>query len=329
MSKSALAKVPFVSLIPEDGRLVSLLPFFEEKTLSFKIPFPQPDGIVLCHGKPEQGPYYAKSAVDEERDLYSKLIDYVTLSWSFPSTTAILAGIERDLINCSSIVEKYFVFLNKFRSEKNPMIANLVMTDIEFLFGNIRSLYDSLQVLVGDILEKAGKKKAHLPESYYDMVKLDKKKMLEKYDLPEPLQKFYADTKEFFLACRTIRGGFQHWRVDIPVIYCFDDGFALQKGNAYLKDPVVIRFQIWPKNKIRENGLVSLLGLIGYLHSNMLAHMDLLTEALKASISTPKPISEDFKVFFRGPHIQHLKLSNKYQSEQWFVQSGPIDQIEN
>jgi len=214
-----------------------------------------------------------------------------------------------------------FFFLNKFRSTKDVMIANLVMTDIEFLFGNIRSLYDSLQVLIGDILEKAGKKKTHLPESYYAMVKLDETKMLEKYDIAEPLRKFYADTKEFFLACRTIRGGFQHWRIDIPVIFCFDDGFALQKENKFLRDPVVTRFQIWPENKIRENGLVSLLGLIGYLHSTILAHMDLLTEALKASTSTPKPISEDFKVFFRGPHIQHLKLSNKYQSEQWFVQS--------
>src|SRR4030043_807206 len=153
VSKSALAKVPFVSLIPEDGRVVSLLPFFEEKTWTFKIPVPRPDGIVLAPCKPEQGPYYAKSVV-EERDLHSELIEYVTLSWSFPSTMNILAGIERDIINCSSVVEKYFFFLKQFRSEKNPMIANLVMTDVEFLFGNIRSLYDSLQMLVGDIFVK-------------------------------------------------------------------------------------------------------------------------------------------------------------------------------
>jgi hypothetical protein len=325
VSKSALAKVPFVSFIPEDGRLVSLLPFFEDKTGTFKIPFPRPDGIVLGPGKPMQGPYYAKSVI-EEGDLQSELIEYVTLSWSFPSTMKILVGIERDLINCSSVVEKYFVFLNKFRSEKDVMIANLVMTDVEFLFGNIRSLYDSLQVLIGDILEKAGNKKAHLPKSYYDMVKLDETKMLEKYDLAEPLQKFYADTKEFFLVCRKIRGGFQHWRIDIPVIYCFDDGFALQRENAYLKDPVGTRFRIWPEDKIKKNGLVSLLGLIGYLHSTIIAHMDLLAKALKASFSTPKAISKDFKIFFTGPHIRHLKLSDYYQKEQWIALSEAFNQ---
>lgn len=316
ISKAVLAKVPFVSLIPNDGRAISLLPFFEESTGTFKIPFPRPDGIVIAHGKPEQGPYYAKSIV-EERDLHSELIEYVTLSWSFPSTMSILAGIERDIINCSSVVEKYFFFLKQFRSEKNPMIANLVMTDVEFLFGNIRSLYDSLQMLVGDILINAGKNKSRLPQSYHDMIKLDETKLQEKYSLADPLLKFYADTKQFFLACRTIRVGFQHWRIDIPVIFCFNDGFALLKDNTYLQDPVVARFQIWPENKTKENGLVSLLGLIGYLHSTVLAHMDLLADALRASVTTPPPISQEFKVFFRGPHIRHLKISNEYLNEQW------------
>jgi hypothetical protein len=91
------------------------------------------------------------------------------------------------------------------------------------------------------------------------------------------------------------------------------------KDDTYLKDPVVARFHIWPEEKIKENGLASLLGLIAYLNATILRHLDLLTAALKASLSTPPPITDDFKVFFRGPHIRHLNKSNEYQKGQWIL----------
>jgi hypothetical protein len=315
--KGALEKIPYINFIPKDGRVISLLPFFDGIAGTFRVLVPQDDGsILLVPGKPVQGPYYAMTIVEEGNDLHSQLIEYITLSLSFQSTVNILGGIERDIINCSSVVEKYFIFLNLFRSTKDPMIANLVLTDVEFLFANIRSLYDSIQVMIGDILGKVDKTKPHLPDSFYDMVKLEETDQLKKYSLSQPLRKFYSETKEFFLACRTIRTGFQHRRVDIPIILCLDEGFALTKDNTFLKDPVVARFNIWPQEK-NKNGLVSLLGLIAYLNKTVLWHMDLLTEALKAAIPALPLISNDFGVFFRGPHIQHLNLSNKYQIEQW------------
>ncbi len=317
MKKAILQHVPYVNMIPNDGRAISLLPFFDEKTNKFRVPARQSDeSILLLQGKPVQGPYFSKSAI-EQKDLYSPLVEFVTLSWSYPRTMEVLAGIERDIINCSSVVEKYFLFLDLYRSTKDPMIANLVLTDIEFLFGNIRSIYDSVQVLIGDILARARKTEIHLPESYYDAIKLSKATLTEKYGLQQPLVNFYESTKEFFLACRTIRGGFQHWRIDIPVIFCFDDGFALTNDTTYLKDPIVAKFKIWPKEKMKENNLVSLLGLIAYLNGTVLSHLDLLTEAIKASIPTPEPITNDFHLFFRAPHIHHMMKSSKYQAQQW------------
>ena len=317
VSKSALKKVPYVDLIPEDGRAISMLPFFDEIKQNFKVLVPQHDGgIAMISGKPVQGPYYAKSIVDKERDIHSQLIEYITLSLSFKSTSHILAGIQRDIINCSSVIEKYFILLNLFRSKKDLMIANLVLTDVEFLFANIRSLYDSMQVLIRDILKRADKTKRILPCSFNDIEKLETDK-LKKYELSPSLREFYNVTKEFFIACRTIRVGFQHSRIDIPIIFCLDEGFALTKETNFLKDPIVKRFNIWPKEKIKENSLVSLLGLMTYLNKTVLEHMDLLAETLKLSISAFPPISNTFKVYFRGPHLRHLKLSGKYLNEQW------------
>lgn len=321
MKKDVLKYLPYIDYIPDDGRALSLIPFFDEKANHFRVPVPQPDKtILLLKCEPVQSPYFAKS-VAKENDLYSSLIELVTLSWSFPKTMDYLLGMERDMINCSSVVEKYFVFLDLYRSNKDSMIANLLLTDIEFLFGNIRSFYDSMQGLIGNIMNKADKTKPHLPESFYDVIKLDRQAMTKKYSLEQPLVDFYANTKEFFMACRTIRGGFQHWMIDIPVIFCFDDGFALTKDETYLQDPIVARFKIWPEGKIKENGLVSLLGLIACLNETVLSHLDMLSAALKASVPTPTPISKDFHVFFRAPHIHHLIKSRQYQDMQWIEQA--------
>jgi len=209
-----------------------------------------------------------------------------------------LLGIERDIFNCSAVVEKYFVFLDMFRARKDPLIANLVLTDVEFLFSNIRSLYDSLQFLTADILRRSDVcKSANLPRSFADLAKLEKEELRQKYRLPEPLMQFYIDTKNFFVACREIRGGFQHQRIDITVLYCLDEGFALQKETPFFEDPVVARFNIWPSRKIKEGVLVSLLALIAFLNSAVIAHTDALSNALETSFTQPQPIVKDYLAF--------------------------------
>lgn len=316
--KAALRKVPYITLIPEDGRTVSLQSYFDENEKTFKQPIPKNNEIVFLKGKPEQGSYYARSVVDEERDVYLRLVDFITRYCSFPSTMKTLVGIERDILNCSAVAEKYFILLDLFRKKKNALIANLVMTDIEFLFSNIRSLYDSIQILIKDVLKRLGKSKSRqLPDSYHDIIKLNDTKMKQKYDLPDPLMEFYANTRSFFLDCRRLRDGFRHYRTDIPVIFSLDEGFALQKDSPLFGDPVVSTFDIWPTHKVRGNGLVSVLALISYLNMTMIVHTDLLSDALATSISVPAPVFKEFRLFLRGPYTHHLVRCQEYLEQQW------------
>ena len=316
--KAALRKVPYVNLIPEDGRIVSLQPYFDESEKTFKQPIPRENEVAFLKCKPEQGPYYARLVVDEGRDVYLRLVDFITRYCSFPSTMKTLIGIERDILNCSAVVEKYFILLDLFRKKKNTLIANLVMTDIEFLFSNIRSLYDSLQILTKDLLKRLGKSKSsQLPDRYYQIVKLNDTKMKQKYDLPDPLMEFYSNTKSFFLNCRNLRNGFRHYRTDIPVIFSLDEGFALQKDSFLFNDPVVFTVNIWPTHKVKGRGLVSVLALISYLNTKMVAHTDLLSDALATSISVPAPVFEEFSLFFRGPYTHHLVKGQEYLEQQW------------
>ena len=322
----ALGKVPYIALIPKDGRIISLQPYFDESEKTFKQPVPKDDGIIFLKGKPEQGSYYARSPVDNGRDVYLRLADFITRYCSFPPTMKTLIGVERDFLNCSVVVEKYFILLDLFRKKGNPLIANLVMTDIEFLFSNIRSVYDSLQMLTKDVLKHHGNSRSRkLPDSYYHMVKLDDAEMKRKYNLPDPLMGVYSSTRNFFLDCRRIRDGFRHYRIDIPVIFSLDEGFALQKDSLLFSDPVVSTFDIWPTHKVKANNLVSVLALISYLNKTVLTHAATLSEALEASVSVPPPVLRDqIRLFLRGPYTHHLVKCQRYLEEQWIPSPNRI-----
>jgi hypothetical protein len=314
--------VPYISFFPKDGRAISLFPYFDEITKDFRLPVINNPNTTFVFTEPVQSIYFAKELMNEN-DLHVNLIEFITTLWSFPTTMDILAGIERDIVNCSSVVEKYFILLDHYRSTNDNNIANLILTDIEFLFGNIRSLYDSIEVLIADLMKKAHKK-YNLPNSFNDIAKLDDTQIVKKFQIERPLLNFYSTTREFFSACRTIRDGFQHSRIDIPIIFCFEDGFALSKDSVYLKDPIVSQFKIWPDEKTKENGLVSVLGLMAYLNGTVLNHLDMLTEALKAMLPSQEPITKDYKVFFRAPHNNHLRRSREYQDGQWILPEKKI-----
>ncbi len=316
--KAAIAKVPYIEFIPRDGRIISLLSYFDETDKTFKQPFPKGNDIIFLKGEPVQGPYYARSAVDKGKDIYLKLVDLITRHCSFPSTMNTLLGFERDILNSSGIIEKYFILLDWFRRKKDALTANLVMTDIEFLFTNTRSIYDSLQILVKDVLRRlGGHRLKNLPNSYHDMVKLDDSKMKSKYNLPDKLIEFYAGTRSFFLDCKRIRDGFHHYRTDISVVFSLEEGFALQKNSPFFIDPVASTFNIWPVDRIKENDLVSVLALIAYINKTMIAHTDSFSDALKNSCAIPPPISREYKLLLRGPYIHHLLNSQEYLEKQW------------
>jgi len=72
--------------MPQDGRMVSLLPYLDKKEGKFKQHLPMNYYIILAKGTPEQGPNYARSPVDVRREVYMKLLDCTTRCFSFAST---------------------------------------------------------------------------------------------------------------------------------------------------------------------------------------------------------------------------------------------------
>lgn len=315
VDKDELRKVPYIDHIPLDGRMVFLQPYLDKKDNTFKTFVPQGKKLTWIFAEPVEACYYAEGVIDDSKDIYLKMIDVIARHYSFDSVINTLLSIIRDIENCSVIVEKYFVFLGQYRNTKDVLTYNLITTDLEYFFGNVRSLYDLLQNVIKDLWKRASNK--ILPGSFNKMVQKSQKDLEHKYDLPEPLIKYYINTKDLFVKCCRIRDSIYHRGLGIQIVFCTEDGFALQKNNPLTPGPLTSEFDIWPEEKTKKNGLVSVLALISYINKRLLEDLDAFSQALVQSIQPLPPISKTHKLFLRGPYIHHLLKSEEYLEKQW------------
>jgi hypothetical protein len=311
--REELVKVPYVANLPNDKRIVFLNPFFNAEHKKWELPFPQDDKIIFLKAEPSQSCYYSDKKMGES-DLFLKLIDYTARYFSFYHALQALFGITRDIFNCGVVVERYFLYLDMFRENKDTSIMNIVLADIEFLFSNIRSAFDSLQFQISTVWNI--EKKTCLPRRFSEIIKCDTSDFKQKYDLPMPLINCYQKYKDFFDKCKQIRDGIHHLSIDIKTVFCLEDGFALQK-SSFLSEPITRYFDIWAPEKMKKNNLVSVLALYAYLNKNFLESTESFSESLKEAVSKVPLISSEYKLFLRGPYLNHLINSEKYLKQHW------------
>jgi len=316
-----LKKIPFIDNVPNDGRAVLLPPYFDETDSTFKMYIPKRDKLVWISAKPYLAWYYSKSLIDESNDIYVALFDNLARYFSFRSIINNFWRIILDVRNCGSIIEKYFIFLEKYNETKNIEISFMMETDLEYFFDNIRSIYDLLQKTIRDLWKKEGG--AHLPTSFADMIKQDRQKIKVKYNLPDPLLNYYDNSRIFFNNCKDVRDRIFHTMhrsgakgSNFQVIFCTDEGFALSKKDPILQD--ILKLNIWPEEKTKENGLISILTLLAYITKEVLRNFDMLSDALTQSITRYPAISEKQNLFYRGPFNKHLLKLDEYIKKQWF-----------
>lgn len=154
------------------------------------------------------------------------------------------------------------------------------------------------------------------------MVQLEADDLQEKYNLPKPLIDYYLDTKDFFMKCRKIRDDIYHFRDSyktglFEAIFCMNDGFAFKKDSPLFPNPLDSIFDIWPPEKTKENGLISVLALVSYINKKVLENIEAFSQALIESVKPLPPISGTCKVFLRGPYIHHILKSDEYLDKHW------------
>jgi hypothetical protein len=319
VSRKEFDKVPYISHVPADGRTVFLAPHVDKSDNKWKDFVPRGRELVWIFAEPVESCYYAESIADQSKDTYVEIMDVVARHYSFDSVLRTSLELLRRIMNCAVVLEKYFLWLNQFRKTKNLFIADLVQTDLEFLFGNVRSAYDLMQAILGELWTKT--KRPKLQGSFAAMVQRSPGDLRSRYGLPQSMIDYYSSSKDFFLATRKIRDSIYHYQTARrdemkSIVFCDVDGFALSKEHFF---PHAMRtvLDIWPTEKTKPNGLVSILALVSHISKKTMEATEEFSRALTATIVPPASLSESHRVFLRSPFVPHLSRLDKYLNEQW------------
>ncbi len=313
-SKEELQKIPYIDNIPSDGRAIYLGPHFDEEKKKFIMYVPSGNNkLTWIFAEPIQAYYYGKSKFNETNDIYLDFINVLLQNYSYNSIINVSKGILADIFNCSAFFEKYFILHAHYLKSKDLATNSLIATEIECFFGNIRSMYDLIQIIIKSLWEMEHKK--ILKASFGKMAEKSKTELKTSYNLSESLIDYYNNTSKLFLIFREIRDKIFHNGLSIDLIFCDDDGFAIYKS-----DPTFSKLSdIWPKEKEKTNGLVSLLALFSYITKNIIGNLDDLSSVLVESIPSKPPISTTHKIFIRGPYFNHLNSLDDYLDKQWYL----------
>lgn len=314
VSKEELKNIPYVDNIPSDGRLVYLAPYFDEKKQGFITHVPTRNNkLTWIWAEPAKSYYYSKSKFDEKSDIYLNLINVLIQNYCYDTVYHNIDGLLYDIFNCSAFFEKYFILHAHYLETGDLSTSDLIATEIECFFGNIRSLYDLLQIIIKSLWEIETKNQ--LKPSFASMAIKSKGELEGKYNLTASLINYYKEAAKLFLIIREIRDKIYHHGHSVYLIFCDDDGFAINKDDQTFYK----LSHIWPKDKVKNNGLVSILALFSYINKKVIGNLDSLSSALVESITLKPPISTTHNIFVRGPYFNHLNSLDKYLDEQWYI----------
>lgn len=325
MKPEEINKLPYYLDWKPDGRVVAVLPYYEGGR--FVLPFIVEEQIKLLYPElASQSVYKAKEPAEKENDYYLSLLDITFQRLQFPRIIRKAEVVQSDIENFGFIIEK---MQRLFHSRPAGFGTHfLIGTELEFLFYNVRSLYDGLQGVIKSIWEQTtlvdkSLKKQGLPNSFGDVVfygEDDKihsaDEISQKYGLPAPIAQFYVSQVVFFKLCREIRNRIAHSGKslnDFP-IFQLDEGFSVDTTQYPFSG-----FNCWSEQTIKNEKLGSVLALTSYIALKAIESTEEFADALVSSIQLPPPIGADWHVFIRNPYIFHLICLEEYINSPWYA----------
>lgn len=314
---SELKLLPYIAHGMMTDQALYNYPYFDDTKNSYFLPFVNGDNkFSFLMAIPFESFYYAKQRMDDNKDLFLDFFNILICEYSLLSTNTCLGHIKDNLLKMSAVFEKYFIYLKYISQTSDKLKTIIVWTEIEYFFGLLRSLYDHIQITIKHFVQKYMKKE--LKNSFAYMLNSENNKLNLKYDfLPQKISEYYEDTASFFLKCRDIREKIYHHGMQRGSVFYFEDGFGIDENLFDFSN-----FGVWPHDKIKDNGIVSLLGLLAYISKTVLLNLNTLGLAIRESFKPTNPFySKDYKIFLRGNCIEHLNKLDFYWIEQWGIES--------
>lgn len=322
ISKAEIRKLPFIDHIPCDGKKVFLQPMYSEKERRFKLYIPYEKGklVEIKNGEPVESLYWSKDIVDSESDIYIELVHLLVNYFSFPKLSSVLISIVNDILNLGTIIYKQLILFDCLKDNSRPKVlaGRIYKTEIEYFMGLIRSFYGLKYEVLRYLFYKC--RLLELPDSLgkiADMIYRGNE-IEKKYKLNQSIINYWNQILPLFRVCRTMRDKIYHRGTEPDMIFITENG----PGVSIDREPFsefknfVWSDEVSQKNML-ENNIASLFYFFNKITKLVTESAELFATTLKETFRPLQPISEEYKVYLRGPEIMYLNSVQNYLNEYW------------
>jgi hypothetical protein len=325
ISRQEIQKLPYVTAIPQDGRIVPIQTFYDVSTNDwfFYVPHGQAELIRLLDGETISGSYLGHAKADPKRDIEFPLGSLVIQHLSYSGTLAALGKLENDIHRSAAVMEKYHVLWGQ-RNQGHQSAALLIESELEYLTFLLRSLYDLLQGVIRDLCQRfvrlddrSAKAMNKLSSSFADIVIQNDEirepdDLVSRYRMPEALANWYYAEAPFFRELRQLRNGIAHHGQRPPSIFETEWGFAISPS-----DPPWNMFDEWPVELQWNGRLGSLRAIFAGFIAHSLQAMTRFASTISTLLELPPALGDDLHLFVRSPFGHQLVRLSAMRKQPW------------
>jgi hypothetical protein len=330
IKRSELAKIPFIDSGNVGGRVLTTLTFYEEG--EWQMWFPLPTGLIRMKGEPGEADYFARMP-EKDTDIYLDFLNFMTQRACWVDAMRAIDGIRNDIHNLGASLGKLELFHRASRDNRFLELRRFASTEVEYIFGVCRSLFDLLQEVIATLwqriklLDEAVRKK-QLPKSFRRMVIRDEKLMSveaieTRWCVPKVLASFYHRHGSFFEILRRYRDDVVHSGRDFKSIFVTEKGFAVSADVEPFAS-----LGVWTDEHMLPNRLASLRPVVAHVITETLRACEDFAQSIQRIIQFPPEIAPGFRLFLRGFHNRYLLTMKTVLSncEWWEAEHvGPPD----
>ncbi len=308
VKKSELKQIPFIDSETLGGRaLIMPLTFYDEG--EWKTWVKLSAGLKCMKGEPVEGSYFARRP-EQETDMFLPFFNFIHQKACRINVLSYIESIRNDIFNLGASLGKLTLF---HRSSKDVGIKaeRFVSTEVEYIIGVCRSIFDLMQELVKSVwdnieLKDKSMRKRQLPKSFREMALRDERVMTSeevrtKYYLPIELADAYCRHATFFQVLRSYRDDIYHKGKNIKLIFVTERGFAVDADTQPFAS-----FGVWNEEHMLPNRLASLRPAIAHIILNTLGACEDLAQIIQRIILFPPEIAPGFQLYLRSFHNREL-----------------------
>lgn len=307
ISRAELAKIPFLDSDNIGGRTLTTLTFFEGG--KWHMWLPSPTGLVPIIGRPVEADYFGRNP-ENDTDMCFDFLNFMTQRACWADSMRLIDGIRNDIHNLGASLGKLDLF-HRSSGGNRSKVTRFASTEVEYLFGVCRSLFDLLQRVIATLwnriplVDKSIKKK-QLPSSFRDLVLNDRQmrtpeEIVSRWRVPVELAYFYQRHGGFFRILRQYRDEIVHSGKDFACIFVTEKGFAVSADVEPFAS-----FGVWNAGHMLPNGLASLRPVVAHVITETFRACDDFAQTIQKIIEFPPEIAPGFRLFVRGYHNQEL-----------------------